>query len=189
MSRFHPLRIARVERPTRDALAVVFDVPAELRDAYRFNAGQHLTLRADIDGTEVRRSYSICSAVGAPAPRIAIKRVPGGLFSNWAQDHLAAGLLIDTLPPAGHFGMPPSAEHARHYIAFAAGSGITPILSIIKTTLALEPGSRVDLVFGSNSELRAVAEVYASDDAKAKFVRDFAKVWTKVMNLDRYDLA
>ena len=185
MSRFHPLRIARVERPTRDALAVVFDVPAELRDAYRFNAGQHLTLRADIDGTEVRRSYSICSAVGDPAPRIAIKRVPGGLFSNWAQDHLAAGLLIDTLPPAGHFGMPPSAEHARHYIAFAAGSGITPILSIIKTTLALEPGSRVTLVYGN----RASGTVLFKEeliDLKDRYLGRFNLVF--VLSRERQDM-
>lgn len=151
MSKFHSLRVARVLRETRDAIAVVFDVPETLRPLYRHVQGQHLTVRTMIQDSEVRRSYSICSAVDEPELRIAIKRVGDGLFSNWAQEHLSEGALLDVLPPSGHFHVPLSADHAKHYIAFAAGSGITPILSIVKTTLRTEPLSRFTLVYGNRS--------------------------------------
>jgi ring-1,2-phenylacetyl-CoA epoxidase subunit PaaE len=136
MSKFHPLTISRVDRETRDAIAITFDVPASLRDLFRFQAGQHLTLRADIAGDDVRRSYSICAVENAPL-RIAIKRAPGGAFSCWANDALRAGARIDVLPPMGHFNVRPEPQTARHYLAVAAGSGITPLLSMIATALAI----------------------------------------------------
>ena len=151
MSKFHRLPVARVERETRDAVAITFAVPEALAPTFRYQQGQHLTLRADIGGADVRRSYSICSAVQDGALRIAIKRDPGGVFSTWANEALKAGDTIDVMPPLGHFNVPLDKSATRHYLAFAAGSGITPLLSIIKNTLAVEPESRFTLVYGNRA--------------------------------------
>jgi ring-1,2-phenylacetyl-CoA epoxidase subunit PaaE len=151
MSRFHRLPIARVERETRDAVAITFDVPAELRDQFRYAPGQHLTLRADIGGQDVRRSYSICSAVHDDVLRIAVKKAPGGAFSSWANESLRPGLSLDVMPPMGHFNVALDPAAAHHYVAFAAGSGITPVLSIVKTTLAVEPRTRFTLFYGNRA--------------------------------------
>lgn len=151
MSKFHPLAVTRVERETRDAVALTFAVPPELREQFRYAQGQHLTLRASIGGADVRRSYSICSAVQDDELRIAVKRNPGGVFSTWANDAVRAGDRIDVMPPLGHFNVPLDATAARHYLGVAAGSGITPLLSIVKTTLAAEPASRFTLVYGNRA--------------------------------------
>ena len=168
MSKFHPLRIARVERETRDAVAITFAVPNALRDQFRFTHGQHLTLRAIIDGQDLRRSYSICSAVHDGALRIAVKRSPGGVFSTWVNEALEPGATLDVMPPLGHFNVALDPAAAHHYVAFAAGSGITPIISIIKTTLAAEPQSRFTLFYGNRAsstvmfreELAALKDIY-----------------------------
>ena len=168
MSKFHPLPIAHVERETRDAIAISLAVPTLLREHFRFEQGQHLTLRADIDGEDVRRSYSICSAVGDDSLRIAVKRSPGGVFSTWANEALAAGGTIDVMPPMGHFNVPLDPAAKRHYAGFAAGSGITPLLSIVKTTLATEPRSQFTLFYGNRAsgtvmfkeELAALKDTY-----------------------------
>ncbi|MFO1302744.1 MAG: 1,2-phenylacetyl-CoA epoxidase subunit PaaE [Burkholderiales bacterium] len=151
MSKFHALPIARVDRETRDAVAITFAVPEPLREQFRYTQGQHLTLRARLDDYDVRRSYSICSAVGDGALRIAVKKSPGGLFSTWANESLKAGDVLDVMPPLGHFNVPLDAAQARHYLGFAAGSGITPLLSIVKTTLETEPKSRFTLVYGNRA--------------------------------------
>ena len=151
MSKFYPLTVADVRHETRDAIAVTFAVPPELAASFAFTQGQHLTLRAQIGGDDVRRSYSICSAVQDGRLRVAIKRTPGGVFSTWANDTLKPGAMLDVMPPMGHFNVPLAAENARHYVAFAAGSGITPILSIIKTTLLAEPNSRFTLFYGNRA--------------------------------------
>lgn len=151
MSKFHPLTVAKVKHETRDAIAVTFDVPPHLQDAFRYQQGQHLTLRAMIDGEDVRRSYSICSALQDNRLRVAIKRVNGGLFSTWANEAIRPGVTIDVMPPEGRFNLPLEPESRRHYLAFAAGSGITPILSIIKTTLMAEPHSRFTLLYGNRA--------------------------------------
>ena len=168
MSKFHRLSIARIERETRDAVAITFAVPESLRDQFRFDAGQHLTLRTDIDGDDVRRSYSICSAVQDGTLRIAVKKAPGGVFSTWANGALKVGDAVDVMPPLGHFNVPLDAAASRHYLGFAAGSGITPLLSIIKTTLAAEARSRFTLVYGNRAsgtvmfkeELAAIKDTY-----------------------------
>jgi ring-1,2-phenylacetyl-CoA epoxidase subunit PaaE len=168
MSRFHRLQVARVERETRDAVAITFAVPPALAEPFRFIAGQHLTLRADIDGQDVRRSYSICSGVHDGELRIAVKRNPGGIFSEWANRSLEAGQALEVLPPVGHFNVPLSADNRRHYVAFAAGSGITPILSLTKTILASESRSRFTLFYGNRAsgtvmfkeELAALKDTY-----------------------------
>lgn len=151
MSKFYPLTVARVKHETRDAVSVTFAVPPELKSTFAYQQGQHLTLRTLIDGEDVRRSYSICSAVQDELLRVAIKKTPGGLFSTWANEHLAPGATLDVMPPMGHFNVPLEPESERHYLAFAAGSGITPILSIIKTTLLAEPKSRFTLVYGNRA--------------------------------------
>ncbi|MFC4932332.1 1,2-phenylacetyl-CoA epoxidase subunit PaaE [Massilia sp. GCM10023247] len=151
MSKFYPLTVAKVKHETRDAIAVTFAVPPELKSTFAYQQGQHLTLRALIDGEDVRRSYSICSAVQDEQLRVAIKRTPGGLFSSWANEHLQPGATLEVMPPMGHFNVPLEPDSERHYLAFAAGSGITPILSIIKTTLQAEPKSRFTLVYGNRA--------------------------------------
>ncbi|HEY5365638.1 MAG TPA: 1,2-phenylacetyl-CoA epoxidase subunit PaaE [Casimicrobiaceae bacterium] len=151
MSRFHRLPVARVDRETRDAVAITFAVPDALREEFRWQAGQHLTLRAAVGGDDLRRSYSICSAAHDDELRVAIKRSPGGTFSNHANDVIRAGDTLDVMPPMGHFGVPCDASVARHFVAFAAGSGITPILSIVKTTLAVEEKSRFTLIYGNRA--------------------------------------
>ncbi|HTN65810.1 MAG TPA: 1,2-phenylacetyl-CoA epoxidase subunit PaaE [Burkholderiaceae bacterium] len=151
MSKFHALTVSQVGRETRDAVVVTFEVPPELRDAYRYTQGQHLTLRAAIDDEDVRRSYSICSSVQDDTLRVAIKRTPGGLFSTWASESLQAGASLDVMPPMGHFHVPLSSDNRKHYLAFAAGSGITPMLSIVKTTLQSEPKSSFTLFYGNRA--------------------------------------
>jgi ring-1,2-phenylacetyl-CoA epoxidase subunit PaaE len=161
---FHSLRIAGVERATAEAVAVRFAVPEELRDAYRFTQGQFLTLKAPIAGTEVRRSYSICCAVSDYAQRgelaVGIKAIAGGCFSAWANASLKPGDTLDVMTPDGRFFTPLDARQAKHYVAFAGGSGITPVLSLIKTTLEAEPASRFTLVYGN----RNVGSIMFSED-------------------------
>ncbi len=151
MSKFHPLPVAKVHNETRDCIAVTFAVPPELQDSFRFQQGQHLTLRALVGDEDLRRSYSICSAVQDGCLRVAIKRTQGGAFSTWANENLKAGHVIEVMPPMGHFNVPLDATQARNYLAFAAGSGNTPILSIIKTTLLTEPRSRFTLFYGNRA--------------------------------------
>lgn len=151
MSQFYPLTVAKVKHETRDAIAVTFDVPPELKDTFTYRQGQYLTLRTTIDGEDVRRSYSICSAVQDERLRVAIKRCNGGLFSNWATERLQPGMQLEVMPPSGNFNVPLDASSRRHYLAFAAGSGITPILSIAKTTLQAEPNSRFTIVYGNRA--------------------------------------
>jgi ring-1,2-phenylacetyl-CoA epoxidase subunit PaaE len=160
MSKFYPLTVAGVRHETRDAIAVTFDVPQDLKATFAYKQGQHLTLRAMIEGEDVRRSYSICSAVQDDALRVAIKRTPGGMFSSWANESLRPGMQLEVMPPMGHFNVPLDAANEKHYLAFAAGSGITPILSIIKTTLLAEPKSRFTLVYGN----RATSSVIFRDE-------------------------
>ncbi|MET0264825.1 MAG: 1,2-phenylacetyl-CoA epoxidase subunit PaaE [Duganella sp.] len=151
MSQFHTLTVSKVQQLTRDSIAVTLAVPPALQAAFSYRQGQHLTLRALIDGEDVRRSYSICSAVQDNTLRVAIKRTAGGVFSGWANDTLQPGATLDVMPPSGQFNVALDAAHRRHYLAVAAGSGITPILSIIKTTLATEPHSRFTLLYGNRA--------------------------------------
>jgi ring-1,2-phenylacetyl-CoA epoxidase subunit PaaE len=149
MRDYQPLKIAEVARETADAVVVALEVPPALAEAFHFKPGQHLPVRASIDGAEQRRTYSICCAPGASALRIAIKRVAGGAFSNWANDRLRAGGILDAMPPAGRFVLPQTDGSARHIVAFAAGAGITPILAMVEHVLATEPETSFTLVYGN----------------------------------------
>ncbi|MCH8613350.1 1,2-phenylacetyl-CoA epoxidase subunit PaaE [Arsenicicoccus dermatophilus] len=152
---FHPLTVAHVERLTDDAAAISFAVPEELRETFAFEPGQHLTLRREVDGGEQRRSYSIClsrrTAGEAGRLRVAVGRVPGGALSPWLIDEVAAGDVLEVMPPTGSFVVPTDPTRGRHHCAIAAGSGITPILSLLTTALEEEPDSRVTLMFGNRS--------------------------------------
>lgn len=167
--RFHRLRIRDVRRETPDAVSVAFDIPPALRAQYAFRAGQCLTLRTTLEGEELRRSYSICSGEDDGELRIAIKRQANGQVSVWAQEALRPGMTLDVMTPTGRFGIPPAAPGPRVHVAIAAGSGITPILSIIRTVLRREPDSRVFLFYGS----RAVGEILfrgALEDLKDRYL-------------------
>jgi ring-1,2-phenylacetyl-CoA epoxidase subunit PaaE len=149
--RFHRLAVSELRRETPDAVSLTFAIPNELEEDYRFSAGQYLTLRTTMDGEEVRRSYSICSGPDDGELRIAVKKVDGGAFSSWAADELKCGDVLDVMTPTGRFGVASEPTEARIHVGFAAGSGITPILSIVKGVLALEPNSRFFLFYGNRS--------------------------------------
>ncbi|HEY2444857.1 MAG TPA: ferredoxin--NADP reductase [Rhizomicrobium sp.] len=146
---FHALKIAEVRRETADAVSLRFDVPEDLREAFAFQAGQHLTLKTEIDGEDMRRTYSVCVAPSENEMRIAIKQMPAGKFSTWANANLREGQTIDVLPPMGRFVLPDGDGPAPHYVALSGGSGITPVISILKTVLHTKPGGRVTLLYGN----------------------------------------
>jgi ring-1,2-phenylacetyl-CoA epoxidase subunit PaaE len=148
---FHPLQVEAVERLTDDAVAITFEVPDELRDDYAFEAGQHLTVRTHVGGEEVRRNYSICAPAGSGRLRVAVKRLDGGAFSAFATSGLKPGDSIDVMTPTGRFHVPLDPANAKHYCAFAAGSGITPVISIVASALEVEPASTFTLVYGNRN--------------------------------------
>jgi ring-1,2-phenylacetyl-CoA epoxidase subunit PaaE len=149
--RFHRLAVNDLRREASDAVSMTFAIPRDLQGDYSFTPGQYLTLRTTMDGEEIRRSYSICSGPDDGELRIAVKKVDGGAFSGWAADELKAGDELDVMTPTGRFGITHAPDQARVYVGFAAGSGITPILSIVKGVLAREPDSRFFLFYGNRS--------------------------------------
>lgn len=148
---FHTLRVAALERLTDDAVCITFDVPDHLRDEYDFVHGQHVTLLAPQIGDTIRRNYSICAPAGSGLLRIGVKRLPGGAFSTYALERLRVGEELQVMTPTGGFHTRLDPTHAKHYCAVAAGSGITPIVSIAATALAVEPGSRLTLFYGNRT--------------------------------------
>jgi ring-1,2-phenylacetyl-CoA epoxidase subunit PaaE len=170
---FHSLRVAAVDRLTPDAVAVTFEVPPELAGDYDFVHGQHLTIRAFIDGAEVRRNYSICSPAGSGILQIAVKALPGGTFSAWVNEDLAAGDVVEVMTPTGRFTTPLRPGQPRHYAAIVAGSGITPVLSIVTTILEQEPKSRVTLLYG-NRTMSSIMFLEELADLKNRFAGRFA---------------
>ncbi len=149
---FHGLRVGEVRPDTAEAVVVSFDVPEALRETFRFAPGQYLTLRARVDGQDVRRSYSICAGADDGALRVGVRLLPGGVFSQWVHTALKAGDTLQVFPPQGHFSVPVQPAARRHVLGIAAGSGITPILSIMKTLLAREPASRFTLIYGNRRQ-------------------------------------
>ncbi len=150
MSRFHTLTVTDVRRETRDSVSIRLDVPEALQSAFIFLPGQYLTLRATLDGEDIRRSYSICSGPDDGELRIGIKKVQGGAFSTFANENLKVGDAIKVMPPQGRF-IPKPASAGRHVLGIAAGSGITPVFSIIRSILFREPASRVTLIYGNQT--------------------------------------
>jgi ring-1,2-phenylacetyl-CoA epoxidase subunit PaaE len=146
---FHTLRIAEIVPKTADAKSIRFDVPEELRSAFAFRPGQHLTLKADIDGEDVRRNYSLCVAPQDGELKVTVKRIAGGVFSNWANDNLKPGDAVEVMEPHGSFTWDFRPDARNHYAGFAGGSGITPVMSLLKTALLSEPSSRFTLFYGN----------------------------------------
>jgi ring-1,2-phenylacetyl-CoA epoxidase subunit PaaE len=146
---FHALRVAEVVPETAEANSIRFEIPAELRERFAFKPGQHLTLRATLNGGEVRRNYSLCTAPDEQDWMVTVKRIGGGLFSNWVGDQLKAGDVIDVMAPHGSFTTDFDPAKKRHIVGIAGGSGITPVMSLIKSTLRYEPESRFTLLYGN----------------------------------------
>ena len=148
---FYDLTVSGVERLTDDAVAITLDIPDELRDAYRFAPGQHLTIRSSAAGDDARRNYSICTPASSGVLKFAVKRLPGGAFSAYALEKLAAGDRLEVMTPTGRFGAKLDPALSRRHVAFAAGSGITPVLSILSSALEAEPESEAVLVYGNRT--------------------------------------
>lgn len=165
---FHTLKVKNIKKETQDCVSISFEIPKELENEFEFKQGQSLTLRKFLDGEEIRRSYSICTSPLDNEVRVAVKKVQGGIFSTFANSSLNAGDVIDVMPPSGNFYTELNQANKKNYVAFAAGSGITPLLSIIKTTLITEPYSTFTLVFGNKNhssiifkeELEALKDKY-----------------------------
>lgn len=151
MIHFHPLVIKDVRQETDDCVSLAFDIPEELKHTFRFMQGQSLTMRTTLQGEEVRRTYSLCSSPLDNEWRVAIKKVDGGVFSSYANTQLRKGDVLEVMPPVGKFNTPLNPQQQKHYVAIAAGSGITPILSIINTTLRTEPGSSFTLFYANRT--------------------------------------
>ncbi|MGH3497657.1 MAG: 1,2-phenylacetyl-CoA epoxidase subunit PaaE [Nocardioidaceae bacterium] len=169
---FHALRVADVERLTDDSVALTFEVPDPLAGDYAFTAGQHLTVRTDVTGDQVRRNYSICSPAGSGRLRIGVKRLPGGAFSDYVFERLQPGDELEVMTPSGRFFTPLDPANAKHYAFLAAGSGITPVLSLVASTVAAEPHSRVTLLYG-NRRTGSVMFVEDLEDLKDRYPERF----------------
>jgi ring-1,2-phenylacetyl-CoA epoxidase subunit PaaE len=170
---FHPLRVAEIVPETADANSIRFDVPPELRDTFQFKAGQHLTLKAEIGGEEVRRNYSLCTAPDEQNWMVTVKRIAGGIFSNWVGDELKPGAMLDVMPPHGSFTTEFNATASRRLVGIAGGSGITPVMSLLRTALKSEPQTRFTLLYGNR------------DSSSVIFLEELARL--KDRYLDRFE--
>ena len=169
---FHALRVAEVVAETSEANSIRFEIPAELRERFAFRAGQHLTLRAMIGGEEVRRNYSLCTAPAESDWMVTVKRIGGGLFSNWVGDQLRPGDIVDVMPPRGSFTTEFDAKNKRQLVGIAGGSGITPVMSLIKSLLREEPQSSFTLLYG-NRDSSSVIFLEALAALKDKYLGRF----------------
>ncbi len=166
---FHPLRVRSVQPDTAEAVVVSFEVPQDLRAVFGFTQGQYLTLRKEIDGQDLRRSYSICAGIDDGDLRVGVRRVKDGVFSNWINEHLRPGDTVNVMAPQGRFFVPLDPQARRHHLGIAGGSGVTPILSIMKTVLAREPHSRFTLVY-ANRSLRSTMFKEEIEDLKNRYM-------------------
>lgn len=169
MARFLPLDVIEVKKDTRDAVVVTLRPRPEDAGRFAFTQGQYLTFRRDFEGEELRRSYSICAGLDEGLLKVGIKRVEGGAFSSWANEALAPGAVLEAMPPMGNFHIPLAPEARRHYLGFAGGSGITPVLSILKTVLSREPASRFTLVY-ANRQINSIMFREELEDLKNRYL-------------------
>jgi ring-1,2-phenylacetyl-CoA epoxidase subunit PaaE len=183
---FHPLKIKEVQKETADCVSVLFEIPEDLKKKFAFQPGQSLAMRATINGEEVRRTYSLCSSPLDEEWKVAIKKVAGGLFSIYANDTLKAGDVLDVMEPTGKFYTPLNPSNKKNYLAFVAGSGITPVLSIIKTTLRTEPNSNFTLVYGNKSHA-SIIFFEELEALKNKFIDRF--YFINILSRERTDSA
>lgn len=171
---FYPLKVAEIVPETAEANSIRFEVPPGLRDTFAFKAGQHLTLKAEIGGEEVRRNYSLCTAPDEQDWMVTVKRIAGGIFSNWVGDILKPGDTLDVMPPHGSFTTNFDSGRQRHLVGIAGGSGITPVMSLLRTTLKFEPQSSFTLLYGNR------------DSGSIIFLEELARL--KDRHLDRFEL-
>lgn len=170
---FHPVTVKEVNKETADCVSIVFDIPASLQKDFAFTQGQNMTLRTRLNGEELRRSYSICSSPLEGEWRVAVKKVEGGAFSTFANEQLKKGDTLELMQPVGRFYSPLDPAQQKKYLAIAAGSGITPILSLIKTTLATEPGSEFTLLYGNRTR-QSIIFFEALEALKNKYMNRFS---------------
>lgn len=187
MNHFHPLKVSSIERTTRDAVVVAFEVPQELKDQFHFRPGQYLNIRTSINGEELRRSYSICAAPHDELLRVAVKRVHDGAFSSWANKELQVGDMIEVMAPDGNFTIDFDPDLSLGYAAFAVGSGITPILSLIKTALDTQPNSTFTL-FYANRASSSIMFREEIEDLKNRYMERFSVVYIMSRELQDVDL-
>ena len=152
LNTFHPLTISEVKQETPNSVSISFIIPENLIETFSFKAGQYVTIKHDSNGNEIRRAYSICSNPSSEVLKVGVKRVKGGIFSEFANSQLSAGDKLDVMMPGGKFILDPNPETKKNYAAFVAGSGITPVLSIVQTALEQEPNSTFSLVYGNQTE-------------------------------------
>ncbi|WP_420413655.1 1,2-phenylacetyl-CoA epoxidase subunit PaaE [Roseibium sp.] len=175
MARFHSLEVTDIRRDTRDAVVVTLQPDAADQNAFEFTQGQYLTFRRDFDGEELRRSYSICTGKDEGCLKVGIKRVEGGAFSTWANEDLKVGDHLDVMPPMGRFFTDLEPEKTKNYLGFAGGSGITPVLSIIKTVLAREPNSTFTLIY-ANRQTSSIMFREELEDLKNSHIGRFSVI-------------
>lgn len=183
---FHPLTVKEIIKETSDCVSVLFDVPDVLKPEFQYTQGQSLTMRAIINGEEVRRSYSICSSPLENKLKVAIKKVDGGLFSSFANEQLKKSDVLDVMTPVGKFNTPLLSSNKKNYIGFAAGSGITPLLSIIKTTLATELNSTFTLVYANKSRA-SIIFFEELEGLKNKYINRFTIIY--ILSREKTDAA
>jgi ring-1,2-phenylacetyl-CoA epoxidase subunit PaaE len=183
---FHPLSIKKIQKETADCVSVVFEIPESLKESFQFKQGQSLTMRATINGEEVRRTYSICSSPLDKELRVAIKKVDGGLFSTFANQKLKQSDILEVMQPVGKFYVELSPVNKKNYLGIAAGSGITPLLSIIKTTLQTEPNSTFTLVYGNKSR-SSIIFFEELEGLKNKYLQRFNFI--NILSRERTDAA
>ncbi|QGX92923.1 phenylacetate-CoA oxygenase/reductase subunit PaaK [Tatumella sp. TA1] len=184
MTTFHALKVASVEPETRDAVTITFAIPEALQQAYHFRPGQHLTLKANIDGEALRRCYSICRGQSPSELSVAVKAIEGGRFSNFARAGILAGSEMEVMVPQGNFGYQPQATRQGRYLAIAAGSGITPMLAIITATLTEEPLSQFTLIYGNRSS-QSMMFRQALADLKDRYPQRFQ--WLSIFSQETVD--
>ena len=173
--KFHALKIKEVQSETEDTVSISFEIPSELKSDYKYIAGQYFTLRTDINGEDIRRSYSLCSSPTENEWRVAIKRVENGKFSTFATSSLSSGDVLEVMTPAGNFTFTPDSARVNSYALFAAGSGITPIISIVKSILENEPDSNVTLFYG-NKQIQSVIFKEEIEGLKNEYMSSFRVV-------------
>jgi len=172
MPQFHTLKIKEITKETSSAVSILFEIPSDLKKTYSFTAGQYVTIRTKINEEELRRAYSICSSEKSDEIRIAVKAIENGLFSNYAYTTLTAGDTLEVAPPEGNFKLETNSTNLKNYLGFAAGSGITPILSMIKTVLENEPKSTFTLVYGNKTASETIFKT-TLDSFSKKFIARF----------------
>ncbi|HAV28520.1 MAG TPA: phenylacetate-CoA oxygenase/reductase subunit PaaK [Saprospirales bacterium] len=189
MSTIHKIKVSNIIKETEDCVSVSFDIPSDLHKLFSYIPGQYLTLEADIDGEKVRRSYSLCSAPHENKWKVAVKKVPQGKFSTYANDVLKAGDEVNVMSPMGNFKLQCNAENDNHYVSFAAGSGITPMLSMIKEVMETEPMSQFTVFYGNKNtesiifreEIEGIKNKYL-DRLSVHYVLSREKLMSEIFN-------